>query len=128
MKRTTFYYAFFLIVLSFLAACKSGSGSKYDRKHAFYFWTGNFIFNSTDSLNLAKTETQKIYVKLFEVVFEGDKPQPSSAVYFNDPVPSHLEMVPTVFITNETFKSIDSTGVDSLSQNVFLRLKSPSRP
>jgi hypothetical protein len=56
-------------------------------------------------------------------VLENDKPQPSSAVYFNDPVPSYLDMVPTVFITNETFKGIDSTGIDTLCQNVFLRLK-----
>lgn len=123
MKRTIFYFSLFLLVVSLITACKSGSGNNYDRKHAFYFWTGNFIFNSTDSLNLAKTETQKIYVKLFEVVFEGDKPQPSSAIYFNDPVPSYLEMVPTVFITNETFKAIDSIRVDSLCENVFLRLK-----
>ena len=123
MKRTILYSSLFLIMLSLLTACKSGSGNNSDRKHAFYFWTGNFIFNSTDSLNLAKTDTEKIYVKLFEVVFEDGKPQPSSAVYFNDPVPSHLEMVPTVFITNETFKGIDSTGIDTLSQNVFLRLK-----
>ena len=123
MKRTILYSSLFLFMLSLLTACKSGSGNNSDRKHAFYFWAGNFIFNSTDSLNLAKTETKKIYVKLFEVVFENDKPQPSSAIYFNDPVPSYLDMVPTIFITNETFKGIDSAGVDTLCENVFLRLK-----
>jgi hypothetical protein len=92
---------------------------------AFYFWQtslSNLPWNDSafQSMNI-----RRIYCRFFDVGWsaEANAPVPMAplAVYYNAWPRSH-ELVPVVFITNETFKNIDANQIDGLAKNVHARI------
>lgn len=87
---------------------------------AFYYW-------KSDSWNLTEGEQKiirenkvsKLYIKFFEVEkseIMGIIPVAKNSVYLYNQ--DSLEVVPTVFIKNEVFKSITRGALDTLADNV----------
>lgn len=99
---------------------------------SFYFWKSNQRYFSNDEKTAVKDlSIQRLYVKFFEVEKDlslGNKPISKSRLslgavsYEKDSLYyqalESLEVVPTVYIQNEVFKEISTSGIDSLAENV----------
>lgn len=97
-----------------------------DTERAFYYWqtsTGNFQWR--DSLFI-KMRPEKLYMRFFDVDWNKDTsaPKPVGILHLNyyDTEFLKTQIVPVVFITNETFKNLPAEDVPALARNVYRRL------
>jgi len=124
MKR----YFLFLSILLLFASCKQKpadvhqesanvhqkQGQEATRKHcnAVYYWKTTFRLSAEEQDFLTSHQIERLYLRYFDVVRDPDfqsevLPVPEATLWFMDSIPSHLEVIPTVFIDNNLFKDCD---------------------
>ncbi|MFZ4475236.1 MAG: hypothetical protein ACOYPR_08590 [Saprospiraceae bacterium] len=91
---------------------------------AFYFWQTESDYISRNFVE--KLGVQKIFLRLFDVAWDGQKPIPAGP-YRGDFSYSDIEMVPVVFITNETMQHLDSSGCVDLATRISRKSKAMLR-
>lgn len=88
---------------------------------AFYFWeTERNDFSDYEKETLKSTDTKKLYVKFFEVENDatfGIIPTEKTNL-FTKTKGLNLEIIPTIYIRNEVFKTIKSTRLTELAENI----------
>lgn len=114
-------------VLAFFIVCCTDKPSHTSDRNAFYFWQTNVSsFHWSDSTYKA-LNIDKLYLRFFDVDWnEQEKiPIPVSPLNFyysyNSPDTS-AEIVPVVFITNETFRHLDAEQSRALARNVHKKI------
>ncbi len=109
---------FLLIFLLIVQACSS------DREvhRAFYYWKTEFRFTNEDSALLSELKNDRLYLRMFDVGWDETKKQavPIGKLSFQNSVPAFLEVVPVVYITNESINKIPAKEIPALAKNVFL--------
>jgi hypothetical protein len=93
---------------------------------AFYYWRTNVQLTQTDKELLQTQNVEQLYVRFFDVDINTitQLPEPVAKVVFADTSASKYHIVPVVFITNITFKSITSAQCDSLAKNIAHLIRS----
>lgn len=83
---------------------------------SFYYWKQTYSVNKQQQQLLHDSETQKIYLKFFDVILEnnGPFPKPISIIKFKEQ--PKLSIIPCVYIKNEVFKI--NVGKKKLANNV----------
>jgi hypothetical protein len=124
MKKTSLL----IFILLFLAAC----GSKYvtknvNQQNGFYFWKTSVSFDRGMYDQLDSFETKVIYLRLFDVGWNKDLngavPLGELGFYSLPESPyKKYEVVPTIFITNETFKNIDVKDIEPLANRIYKKI------
>lgn len=113
-----------LLIVLFLAACRQA-----DQPHTitrgFYYWKSNVDLTATEKNTLEKLQVKKLYIKFFDVVWDptGLRPMPVAKIQMTDSATAWLsnhqvEIIPTVFITNECMQLIDSNNVPALADRL----------
>lgn len=116
---------FVVTTLLFIStSCKDQQPTKQvDR--AFYYWKSRFELSTKEATALQQLRITKLYVKLFDVDWDTEKQmlQPiarvgmdSSAVVFIQQ--QKIELIPVVFITNESLQTIDSLAIPDLAKKI----------
>jgi len=91
---------------------------------SFYYWKSNFSLGAEGRKVLADLHVNKIYLKFFDVDVFEDEPFPKSTLHVLDSVPSNIEIVPVVFITNATLKGLSSEYyVAELAGKIIRKIK-----
>lgn len=84
------------------------------RSNAVYFWKTIFDPDSAEIAFLKEHDIKKIYIRYFDIVFDpANAPEylvPNATLQFKKPVPEELEVVPTIFITNEAMANWPRNG------------------
>ncbi len=111
-------------LLLFLNGCKvKQTANHIDR--AFYFWKSTLELSTKEATSLQQLAITKLYVKLFDVDWDAEKqmPQPiarveidSAAVVFLQKLT--IEIIPVVFISNESLQTVDSLAIPELAQKI----------
>jgi hypothetical protein len=116
------FYLFLLIV--FIQACGADSPPK-DLTRAFYFWKSSFRLSDTDKQTLDACQIKKLYIKAFDVDWNlaTNKPILKAPLVFQDSIPTNLEPVPVIFITNQTLRQIPDTYLGEFTEFVQGHLK-----
>lgn len=106
------------VLLAFVAAGCSGPQQHHTVTPAFYFWKSQAVLNAKEQTTLQMAG--KLYVKFFDVAWNAPQQAaiPTAKVQFGDSTrrllsSGKIELVPTVFITNETMMMLDSNAVIS---------------
>jgi hypothetical protein len=109
------------VLLFFSASCKPERNI--DR--AFYFWKNKFSLSAAESGVLEQLKINKLYVKLFDVAVDEERrePVPVARVLVDTAALQVLnrlgiEMIPVVFITNESLQLSDSAAVITLAGKI----------
>jgi hypothetical protein len=93
------------ISVVWMAACGDGSNDNRlatDSLNAVYYWRTTLRIDSTERAFLHKQRITKFYCRYFDVVMgDNGEPRPNATITFSDTLPSDIEMVPTVFITED---------------------------
>lgn len=91
---------------------------------AFYFWRSEAVLNAKERSTLQQM-AGKLYVKFFDVAWNAPQQTaiPVAKIRFADSTRNfianrQIEIVPTVFITNETIQMLDSTAVINTAQQI----------
>lgn len=70
--------------------------------NAVYYWRTDFRLDSTERAFLRQYHIIKVYCRYFDVVMDtvqGQGPKPNATITFSDTLPEGIEIIPTVYIT-----------------------------
>ena len=91
-----------------LCLLTTGCGDKRERVeldegNAVYYWRTDLRLDSTERAFLDAYHIKKVYCRYFDVVMkEGSaEPMPNATIEFSDTLPDSLEIIPTVYITED---------------------------
>lgn len=70
-------------------------------ENAVYYWRTDLRLDSTERAFLATYNIKKVYCRYFDVVINDTAtgPMPNATIHFNDTLPDSIELIPTVYIT-----------------------------
>ena len=68
---------------------------------AAYYWSTTLRMDSARTAFIQSHGITRLYVRYFDVVNTREGPMPNATLAFNDSMPADVEIVPTVFITND---------------------------
>ncbi len=106
---------------------KQASESLALHNNAIYYWKTQFRLNDYDKQFLQKYHIQKLYLRMFDVDYAQDrdgvyKAIPIATTQFIDTIPTSIEVVPTIYITNKAIAS-DSAFAELLYNRVVAMMK-----
>lgn len=114
MNRIILYTIFLLLIFS----CNEKNIST---KASFYYWKQSLEL-SDDALNYMKhLDAQKIYIKYFDVAWNDVSNEPKPVAIINlkaEKLPGNIEIIPTVFITNQTLAKSNEVQIEALAANL----------
>lgn len=91
-------FHFFLFSIFLFAGCSHQE--RMDDENSVYYWRTEWRLDSTERAFLTKYDIHKVYCRYFDVMpDESGEPMPNATIAFAEKVPQDLELVPTVFIT-----------------------------
>lgn len=101
MRRQTVTLSLMALLLTIIIGC--GDGKKTPAVRSAYFWSTVFELDSTQMDFIHRHGIRKIYLRYFDVVTTASgEVLPNATVQFVTPQPDSTEIVPTIFITNES--------------------------
>ncbi len=68
-----------------------------------YYWRTDLHLDSTERAFLKQHHINKVYCRYFDVVMsdDGTEPKPNATIAFTDTLPAGIELIPTVYITED---------------------------
>ena len=73
-----------------------------EQGNAVYYWRTDLRFDSTEMAFLKQYHITKVYCRYFDVVIDSTRsldPMPNATISFSDTLPKGIEMIPTIYIT-----------------------------
>ena len=94
-----------LLTLLLLTGCRKQQ-PELEVCNAVYYWRTDLCLDSTERAFLQQHNIKKVYCRYFDVVMKEsssryEEPMPNATLTFSDTLPSGVEMVPTVYITED---------------------------
>ena len=117
----------FLIILTFtLLSCEKKHPKQLET--AFYYWKSNFKLSELEKNTLAENQVRKLYIKFFDISWNVGKRdfQVDAPIRFREKLPDSCQIIPVVFITNQTMKNIRKIALDSLAKAILLGISKSS--
>lgn len=108
-----------LLLISMLTGCQKSQPKEIDT--AFYFWKSNFQLLENEKFTLKENGVNKLYIKFFDISWNEGKQtfQKDAPIRFSEKLPDSCQMIPVVFITNQTLKNIPKNELDSLANFIL---------
>jgi len=101
-----------IFLLTFLVLLAVSCAEKQEPKeNSVYFWKTVYKNDSTENAFLAEHKIKKIYMRYFDVIVDPktQKPKPNATITFKDIPSKDIEIIPTVFITENCIqKNLDT--------------------
>ena len=85
---------------------------------AFYHWQTRLAPDSLARVRLATAGSDRLYVKAFDVSWQGGRPEPTARVELADTV-GLPRLIPVVFVTNEVFARSSAADITALADDVI---------
>ena len=72
-----------------------------EQSNGVYYWRTDLHLDSTERAFLKQHHINKVYCRYFDVVMsdDGTEPKPNATIAFTDTLPAGIELIPTVYIT-----------------------------
>jgi len=101
--RNVGYFYLLMVIVSLLTACTSiPEYTTLEEGNAVYYWRTDLRFDSTEQAFLQQYHINKVYCRYFDVVMsESGEPKPNATITFSDVLPDSIEIIPTVYITED---------------------------
>ena len=74
-----------------------------EQSNGVYYWRTDLHIDSTERAFLKQHHINKVYCRYFDVVMsdDGTEPKPNATIAFTDTLPAGIELIPTVYITED---------------------------
>ncbi|WP_435356932.1 hypothetical protein [Emticicia sp. SJ17W-69] len=116
-KKKHLFVRLFLFFLSiFLISCQKETPPK-EVTRGIYYWKSVYKLSSEELQMLDSCHIKKLYIKAYDLDWDFTKKQaiPKASLHFDQALPKNLELVPTIFITNQTLKQTTDNQIDTLA-------------
>ena len=99
MMRTISAYIGLLLLLM-VTSCQQRE--RLAEGNAVYYWRTEFRLDSTERAFLSLYNINKVYCRYFDVVMSEEQgPIPNATITFSDSLPTEVEIIPTIYITED---------------------------
>lgn len=101
IKRNIIWVGLLLCLLT--AGCSKQKGiTELEEGDAVYYWRTDLRLDSVERAFLTQYQVKKFYCRYFDVVMsESGEPKPNATITFSDTLPDSIEIIPTVYITED---------------------------
>ena len=93
----------FILISLLLSLLMTGCSKRKElpQGNAVYYWRTDFRLDSTERAFLSQYHINKVYCRYFDVVINDEEagPVPNATITFSDTLPEDIEIIPTVYIT-----------------------------
>ncbi len=91
-----------LLCLLTIGCSKQEDRTELEESNAVYYWRTDLRLDSTERAFLQQYHINKVYCRYFDVVMsESGEPKPNATITFSDTLPDSIEIIPTVYITED---------------------------
>ncbi len=90
---------------------------------AFYHWKNTLDISNSEIKYLSQVSAKKVYLRFFDIDWEGNKAVPISIIETKNSIPNVLEVIPTIFITNRTMINVPIQQIPDLADKVFKKIE-----
>ncbi|ASK31636.1 hypothetical protein CEY12_16625 [Chryseobacterium sp. T16E-39] len=104
----------FLLVLILLTSCSE----KDKHPYTFYYWKTKLALDQEEKKALDKATAPYLYTRFFDINKVNGRFQPVAVITENKSFDTDKQIVPTVFITNQTFLNISKEEIQFLAENI----------
>ena len=112
-----------LLQLAVLLICLSGCIDRHTNTPAFYVWKSKLSAEDADTAYLNTLGVQKIYARMFDVDNKGNGAFPTADYSPSSGNPDfQQEVVPVIFITNQTILQCPAADIEKLARNCADRI------
>jgi hypothetical protein len=122
-RRSSFLMTSGVAVIWLILALFACEKPKVDTKIAFYYWKTDFLCTPETRDYLDNQGAQKVYLRLFDLAIDGQDVAPNAIIKFQDALPSDLEIVPVIYITNSVWKRQGGTTDTVLADSTLALLE-----
>ena len=99
------YFVSLCLCVLLNTACQernSRTDDSLEQGNSVYYWRTDLRLDSTERAFLQQYHINKVYCRYFDVVMsESDEPKPNATITFSDTLPDSIEIIPTVYITED---------------------------
>ncbi|GAB0157012.1 hypothetical protein CHRYSEOSP005_22810 [Chryseobacterium sp. Alg-005] len=113
----------FLLFLLCLTSCRDTENHPY----TFYYWKTHLLLNPEEKKVLDQATAPYLYTRFFDVDKVNGKFQPVAVITKDQSFRSDKQIVPTVFITNQTFLNITEGEIKFLAQNIHALIQKKTK-
>ena len=94
-----------ILLTALVAGCGKPGTQDYslEESNGVYYWRTDLRLDSAERTFLDKYHINNVYCRYFDVVMKegSDEPMPNATISFSDTLPDGIEMIPTVYITED---------------------------
>ena len=103
-----------------LALMSCSKQSDIEKGNAVYYWRTDLRLDSTERAFLVQYEIKKVYCRYYDVVINDDDegPGPNATISFSTTLPKGIELVPTVYITENCMHEWHEGLAEKLVQRI----------
>lgn len=98
------------------------TSSLHESTNAVYYWRTTFQLSQAESNFLQKHHVGRMYLRMFDVVESPEQPVPNASIQFDQAVPKDMDIVPTVFITVDALRGLDTPAIAKLAGKMSERV------
>lgn len=102
----------------FLSLLVISCSEKQKHSYSFYYWKTHLALNETEKKSLDNSTNSVLYTRFFDVDKVGEKFQPVAVITKDQSFETDKQIVPTVFITNQTFLHIKKEEIPFLAEKI----------
>jgi len=111
------------ILLLFLLFLVVSCNRKENHPYTFYYWKTNLKLDREEKKTLDQATVPYLYTRFFDVDKVNGKFQPVAVITKDKSFQTNKQIVPTVFITNQTFLSISAEEIRFLAESIHLLIQ-----
>lgn len=104
MRGERLAIAFIMLTLLITGCGKQRPQDKsLEQCNSVYYWRTDLRLDSTERVFLKQYDIKKVYCRYFDVVMgdNGAEPSPNATISFSDSLPDSVEIIPTIYITED---------------------------
>ena len=94
-----------MLLTTLLIGCsrQQSQDESLEQSNGVYYWRTDLHLDSTERALLKQHHINKVYCRYFDVVMsdDGTEPKPNATIAFTDTLPAGIELIPTVYITED---------------------------
>ncbi|WP_419868977.1 hypothetical protein [Chryseobacterium sp. CT-SW4] len=106
----------FILLAILLVSCKQKEKS---HPYTFYYWRTHLSLNNEEKKSLDQASSPFLYTRFFDVNKVNGKFQPVATITKDETFATDKSIVPTVFITNQTFLHISEQEIKFLAESIY---------
>ncbi|WP_210148749.1 hypothetical protein [Chryseobacterium scophthalmum] len=107
-----------ILQLLFICLLVISCSKKQKHPYSFYYWKTHLKLNEIEKKSLNESTNSVLYTRFFDVDKVGEKFQPVAVITKDKSFKTDKQIVPTIFITNQTFLHIKKEEIHFLAESI----------